>query len=176
MTGNYDWGIDPVLKIERISERATIPTRATSGSACWDIYACLESGQSVKYFDDRISMEQKEYPVDGILSLKAGCRYMIPTGIKLGIPYEHSVKIYPRSGLSIKKGLCLANGVGVIDSDYRNELMVLLINLGPDASISDGERIAQMELTKVEYFIMKEVSLIDESGTRTGGFGSTGEK
>ena len=110
------------------------------------------------------------------LVLKKGTMAKVPTGIAIALPGPETVAyLYARSGLGVKHGVCLSNGVGVVDSDYRGEISVGLINLGPeDYTIMPGERIAQMVFAPVIRAELSEVELLPESGRGQGGFGSTG--
>lgn len=145
------------LKIKKVRENAKIPTRATSGSAGMDMYACLD---------------------DAGVDIKPGERTLVPTGVAIELPdHSYVALLFSRSGLSIKQGLGLINGVGVIDSDYRGEMSVPLINHS-DATvhIAGGDRIAQLVITPV--VIPDIVETEDLGGTQRGegGFGSTGSK
>lgn len=109
-----------------------------------------------------------------MLRLTPGSRALIPTGLFTAIPDGYEIQVRPRSGLSLKKGLTCANCVGTIDADYRQEIGVIIINLGlEDAYIENGERIAQFVLNKVERIDWNEVESLDKT-ERNGGFGSTG--
>lgn len=102
-------------------------------------------------------------------------RHLIPTGLFLEIPEGYEAQIRGRSGLAIKNGITLANGVGTIDSDYRGEVKVILINLGTKAfEINHGDRIAQMVLSKYEKFKFETVESLEETDRGKGGFGHTG--
>ena len=110
------------------------------------------------------------------LVLKKGAMAKIPTGIAIGLPSAECVAyVYARSGLGIRHGISLSNGVGVIDSDYRGEISVGLINLGPeDYTIQPGERIAQLVFAPVFRAELSEVDQLSETDRGSGGFGSTG--
>ena len=143
------------VKIKKLDERATIPTYGTEYSAGADLYAVSDNDITIK-------------PHETVL---------VHTGISVEVPKGYAGLIYARSGLASKKGLAPANKVGVVDSDYRGEVMVALHNHGEtEQTISNGERIAQFVITP---FLKAEFSLCDEL-TRTvrgeGGFGSTGTK
>ncbi len=142
------------VEIQYVNDRAKKPFYATPGSAGMDLSAAVET------------------PV----VLKKGELALIPTGIAIGLPDETCVAyIYARSGLGIKHGICLSNGVGVIDSDYRGEIKVGLVNLGPaDYVIEPGERIAQMVFAPVLRANLTAVESLEETGRGSGGFGSTG--
>ena len=144
------------LKIKKVRENAKIPTRATSGSAGMDLYACI----------------------DEPITLKKGDKAIIPTGIAIGLDDPHfAAFIYARSGLAIKHGIGLLNSVGVIDSDYRGEICVGIIKqTDPEYTIEPFERIAQMVIEPVSLPEIVEVEVLDETDRGAGGFGSTGTK
>ncbi len=142
------------IKIKKLSENAVIPTRATKGSAGYDLYACIES---------EINLEpNKTIPV--------------PTGIAVSLSCaDYAAFIYARSGLAIKNGLAPANCVGVIDSDYRGEILVGLHNHSEKTyTIKPGERIAQMIIAPVLEVDFAPVDELDDTVRNAGGFGSTG--
>ena len=113
--------------------------------------------------------------IDETIVLKPLERYLVPTGISLEIPRGFEAQIRARSGLAIKHGISLVNGIGTIDSDYRGEIKVILINLGnEDFEINKGDRIAQMIFAKVEMAEVREVKVIESSERGSGGFGHTG--
>ncbi len=115
--------------------------------------------------------------IDDPIVLKPMERYLVPTGIFIEIPIGYEAQIRARSGLAIKNGISLVNGIGTIDSDYRGEIKVILINLGgEDFTISRGDRIAQMIFAKVEIAEIEEVEIVDETARGSGGFGHTGIK
>ncbi|HKM32076.1 MAG TPA: dUTP diphosphatase [Oscillospiraceae bacterium] len=144
-----------VVKLKRLDKRAKVPTRATSGSAGYDISALLDS------------------PV----TIAPGEVRMIPTGLAIELEDSSVVAlIYPRSSLASKHGITLANCVGVIDSDYRGELQMPVINLSNEPyTISLGERISQLVLTPVLIPDIEEVEELSDTVRGTGGFGSTGK-
>ena len=102
-------------------------------------------------------------------------RLSVPTGIYIALPEGCEAQIRPRSGLSIKKGITCINSPGTIDSDYRGEIRVLLVNLGKEAAwIRDGDRIAQLVISKVVKAKFQRIEAIPPTERGTGGFGSTG--
>lgn len=108
--------------------------------------------------------------------LKPGCRILIPAGIRIQLPEGYEAQIRPRSGLAIKKGITVLNAPGTVDSDFTNEVGVILINHSSESFvISNGDRIAQMVITKHEKAEWIEVNELDETD-RHGGFGHTGIK
>ncbi len=143
------------FKITRLNENAKIPKRATEGSAGLDLCACIDS------------------PV----TLKGGEKAVIPTGLAIELPSnEFAAFVFARSGLAIKHGIGLLNSVGVIDSDYRGEICVGLINqLSEPYEITPGERIAQLVIMPVSMMNPVEVTSLDETERGAGGFGSTGK-
>ncbi|NMP37500.1 MAG: dUTP diphosphatase [Clostridiales bacterium] len=144
------------LKIKKLRDNAVIPVRATPGSAGIDLCACI---------DESITLASHEKAV-------------VPTGIAIALPSDAYVAlIYARSGLAVKHGVGLLNAVGVIDSDYRGEICVGLINqLSQPYEIQPGERIAQLVITPVVCLPVEECESLDETERGSGGFGSTGKK
>lgn len=144
-----------ILKIKKLNENAAVPNQATKGSAGMDLSACLDSD----------------------VTIKPGEIKMIPTGIAAAPDTDECVLlIYARSGLASKHGIAPANCVGVVDSDYRGEIKVALINHGKeDFTVTHGMRIAQLVMTPVILPEIQEVSELDETSRNTGGFGSTGQ-
>lgn len=146
------------LKIKALSPKIgdTIPAPrfATVGSAAMDLCACI----------------------DGDVTIAAGQRAIIPTGIAIALPSAEFVAlICARSGLASKFGITMANGVGVIDSDYRGELRVALFNSSDvDYTIHDGDRVAQLMVLPVVQPQLQFVEELDETERGSGGFGSTG--
>lgn len=167
------------LKFKRLHESAILPTYATDQSACFDFYTCLYPFKSV-YFIDQTNTE--EFEINELklqydyITINPMDRFLIPTGISADIPEDHVIKIYSRSGVSFKNGLILSNGVGIIDADYVNEILISVTNIGHDTIlISSGERVAQGELCKVlRPSIMETFDDLEKKGNREGGFGSTG--
>lgn len=135
-------------------EGAVIPSRATGGSAGMDLCACIDEPVTLEPF----------------------ARALIPSGIAIQLPDAGCVAyICARSGLAIKHGLTLSNSIGVIDSDYRGEISVGLVNLSNTAyTITPGERIAQMIISPVLLPVVQEVENLDSTQRGSGGFGSTG--
>ncbi len=114
-------------------------------------------------------------PQDAPVTLQPGERQMIPTGLSMAIPPGYEVQVRPRSGLAAKHGLTCLNSPGTVDSDYRGELKVILINLGREAFVVQrGERIAQMVVAPVTRGVFEEVDVLPETVRGEGGFGSTG--
>ena len=152
------------LKILRLNDKVQMPGYASEGSAGFDLRAYL--------------VDDEGQP--SVFKLKAGSRAKIPTGLKVIIPGAYELQIRPRSGLAFKNGISLTNSPGTIDSDYRGELQILIINHGDeDFIIHDGDRIAQAVLAPVFIADFEEISEMPEefSNARAeGGFGSTGIK
>ena len=141
------------MKIRMISRSGIYPEYETAGSAGMDIRAWIPEP----------------------ITIEPGKRALIPTGLFMEIQPGYEVQLRARSGLAIRQGICLANGIGTIDSDYRGEVKVALINLGEEAfTVNSGDRIAQMVVcayTRAQIELAQELA---ESGRGSGGFGSTG--
>ena len=141
------------VRIKKLNTQAVVPSYGTAFAAGADLYACLET------------------PVTS----EPGETFLVHTGISMEIPEGFAGLIYARSGLATKKGLAPANKVGVIDADYRGEIMVPLHNHSKAAaSIENGERIAQMVITPFLTADFIETQSLDETERGAGGFGSTG--
>ena len=114
-------------------------------------------------------------PQDAPLTLKPGARELVPTGFAMAIPPGFEAQIRPRSGLALNHGIGLVNAPGTVDSDYRGEIKIILINLGQeDFEITRGMRIAQMIIAPVLQVSIEPVSSLDDTARGAGGFGSTG--
>ena len=114
-------------------------------------------------------------PDDDPMLLQPGEKTMVPTGLSVAIPQGYEIQMRPRSGLAAKHGITCLNSPGTIDSDYRGELKVILINHGREAfTIARGERIGQMVLAPVTRLVWEQVESLDETERGAGGFGSTG--
>ncbi|MBK8197548.1 MAG: dUTP diphosphatase [Acidobacteria bacterium] len=136
-------------------EGLVLPAYETAGSAGMDVRAAV--------------------PEAGPIVLKPGERAMVPTGLSVAIPAGYEIQVRPRSGLAAKHGLTCLNTPGTIDSDYRGEIKVILINLGAEPfTIQRGERIAQLVLAPVTRLAWREVDALGETERGAGGFGSTG--
>lgn len=115
--------------------------------------------------------------IDAPVTLRPLERKLIPTGLYMALPEGYEAQIRPRSGLALKHGLTVLNSPGTIDSDYRGEVMVLLVNLSDDDfTVNDGERIAQMVIARHETARFETVSQLDDTERGAGGYGHTGVK
>lgn len=115
--------------------------------------------------------------IDAPVTLRPLERKLIPTGLYMALPEGYEAQVRPRSGLALKHGLTVLNSPGTIDSDYRGEVMVLLVNLsGDDFTVNDGERIAQMVIARHETARFETVSQLDDTERGAGGYGHTGVK
>ena len=145
----------PKVNVKKLRDGAVIPTYGSAYAAGADLYAC--TGESV--------------------SIAPGETKFIPTGIAVEIPVGYAGFIYARSGIACKRGLAPANKVGVIDADYRGEVMVALHNHGTEtASIDDGERVAQLVIAPYLTVEFTEADELGDTVRGEGGFGSTGKK
>ena len=145
----------PLVNIKKLNENAVIPTYGSEYSAGADLYACI----------------------DEAVTIKPHTTYLVKTGLSLEVPEGYAGLIYARSGLASKKGLAPANKVGVVDADYRGEVMVALHNHSElDAVIEPHERIAQLVIAPFLKAQFNEVDSLSETVRGEGGFGSTGTK
>ena len=143
----------PLLKMVKAHQRVELPRYESEGAAGMDLRAFLEEDVTVPSFG----------------------RVKIPTGLRLEIPSGFEGQVRPRSGLAVKTGLTVLNSPGTIDSDYRGELEIILVNLGAeDVTIKDGERIAQLVVAPVFYAQIAAADELAPSRRGGAGFGSTG--
>lgn len=146
-----------VLRIQRLphSEGLALPAYETVGSAGMDLRAAVAE--------------------DAPITMAPGARTLVPTGLKIALEQGWEAQVRPRSGLALKHGVTCLNTPGTIDSDYRGEVGVILVNLGQEPFvIRRGERIAQMVIAAVAQASIAEVESLDETARGAGGFGSTG--
>lgn len=128
-----------------------------------------------KYETDGASGMDLKANITSEIIIKPLKRSLIPTGIHIELPIGYEAQVRARSGLAIKHGITVINGVGTVDSDYRGEIMVPLINLGEsDFSINNGDRIAQLIICEYKKVLWFEVKDLDLTGRNKNGFGSTG--
>ncbi|MCL9821211.1 dUTP diphosphatase [Helicobacter sp. 14348-15] len=141
-----------ILKIRKLVPEAILPKYQTQGSAGFDLCAVQST------------------------TIPAGKWALIPTGLAFSFKEGYEIQVRPRSGLALQYGITLLNTPGTIDSDYRGEIKVIMMNLGDeDFVINKGDRIAQAVLCKVKQAKIKEVEVLDETKRGEGGFGSTGK-
>ncbi len=140
------------IKVKTLSTLAHLPTYATAGAACFDIAT-----------------------IDDNVDISPGSSAILRTGLAFEVPVGHAMKVYSRSGHGFKNGVRLSNSTGIIDSDYRGELMVKLHNDGNCVfNINRGDRIAQAEIVSVLQVDFDTVGELGATARGTGGFGSTG--
>jgi dUTP pyrophosphatase len=163
------------LGVYKTVSQALLPKRATGQAACYDVHACLMESAKIQVWNEWNEASFNTV-VDGKFIVHCGERVLVPTGLIFDIPEGFSVRLHPRSGISIKQGVTLINCEGVVDSDYYHETLVALINhSGARFTIHHGDRIAQIELVKNEPLQLTELSEAPQARTlRQGGFGSTG--
>ena len=143
-----------VIPVKKLRPNAILPTYGSAEAAGADLYACLEEE----------------------ITIAPGETYFVPTGLALEVPRGCAGLIYARSSMGAKRGLAPANKVGVIDSDYRGEVRVVLLNHGSQPqTIQPGARSAQMIITPVLTPVYEEVEDLSDTDRGTGGFGSTGK-
>ena len=142
------------IRVKKLNANAILPTYGSAGAAGADLYACL----------------------DAPVTIAPGQTAWIPTGLALEVPEGCAGLVYARSSLGVKRGLAPANKVGVIDSDYRGEVRVVLLNHGQETqTIAHGERVAQFLITPVLTPVYEEVEELTDTNRGVGGFGSTGK-
>ena len=142
------------IKFKKLHEDAVLPKYETVNAAGMDIRALLEEDIVLKPFD----------------------RVAVPTGLSVEIPETFELQVRPRSGMSINKGLMILNSPGTVDSDYRGEIKILIINLNQEpVKILNGERIAQLVLSRVFKAEPAVAEILTETARNTGGFGHTGQ-
>ena len=143
------------ILVKKFDKSIKLPAYKTSGSSGMDLMAYIKKK----------------------ISIKPGKISLIPTGIRVAIPKNYEIQIRPRSGLAAKKGISVLNTPGTIDSDYRGEIKIILINLGKKLFIvNPGDRVAQMVLCPVATGKLKEVKILPKTLRGKKGFGSTGKK
>lgn len=166
------------VKVINISNNQ-LPKYESKGAAGLDIRVDLSRitpDRPIKGFGDAEVIWAGEAHNVPMVRIAPKGRALLPTGLFTAIPEGYQISLRPRSGLSIKQGVTLCNAVGLIDCDYRSEILVPVINLGlEDVYIEDGERVCQALLEKVNKIEWEEVESLDETD-RKGGFGSTGIK
>ena len=144
-----------MIKVKIISDSGIYPEYETEGSAGMDIRA---------YIDEPVI-------------IKPGERKLIPTGLRIQLPAGYEAQIRARSGLAIRNGITLINAIGTIDSDYRGEIKVGLVNLSDeDHVIENGDRIAQMVISEYKRAVLEPAEDLEETERGSGGFGHTGTK
>ena len=141
------------VKIVKINPKAILPEYQTEHASGMDLHACLDAPKTLK-------------PME---------RAIIPTGLSIELPVGLEAQVRARSGLSIKNGITMVNGIGTIDSDYRGEIGILVINLGLESfTIEPDMRVAQLVISSYERIIWDEATSINETLRSDGGYGSTG--
>ena len=146
---------EPEIRIQKLPhfDGLALPSYATAGAAGMDVEAAVKAD----------------------MVLEPGRRAAVPTGLAMSIPAGFEIQVRPRSGLALKHGVTVANAPGTIDSDYRGEIKIILINLGQeDFEITRGMRIAQMIIAPVLQVAIEPVASLDNTARGAGGFGSTG--
>ncbi len=142
------------IQVQKMNEGAVMPGYAHDGDAGVDLYAAAD------------------------LIVRPGERALVPTGLKMAIPYGYEGQVRPKSGLALKHGLTVLNTPGTVDAPYRGEVGVIVINHDPKSAyeVKKGEKIAQMVFNKVERAVFSEVSALEATSRGAGGYGSTGKR
>ena len=164
--------MDKIIDMDIVYSGELLPEYATVGSSGMDVRVNATSLKEINQFDVGARIEERS----GGFILPSLGRVVIPSGVKVAIPQGYEIQVRSRSGLSLKKGLIVVQGVGTIDSDYRNEIGICIANISAQPQrIEWGERIAQIVLIKVEKIAWNPVEELDETDRGLGGFGSTGK-
>lgn len=163
------------LHVWKLWEEANLPTYASEWAACFDIYASLRSGDQVTVYDEK-NEKIKRPIVNRTVALFKRERMLIPTGLVFDLEENQSLRIHPRSGLSLKSGVAIANCEGVVDADYVQQTFVMLYNSSLKCfEIEDGMRVAQGEIVEThQHKIIESDREPENKSSRKGGFGSTG--
>lgn len=164
------------LYVEKLRCDSKLPFKATDHAACFDVFANLSGPEHVKIFDLNNTVVELNTFNDPIL-IPPGHRALVPTGLKVSCNIGYCIKVYARSGLSVKKGLTLANCVGIIDADYRGELFIAMVNTSNQLiTIEQDDRIAQIMVERIDGTVIIDGKLPPINSNRDGGFGRTGDK
>lgn len=143
---------NPIVKFKKLSPDAKLPTKADSGSACYDLYSVED------------------------ITVAPHCRTLVKTGLAWKPPVNVEMQIRPRSGMALKSGITVLNSPGTIDSSYRGEIGVILYNTSDSHfKVSKGDRIAQAKISFVDEFELMETDILDSTERGTGGFGHSGK-
>lgn len=167
------------LRFYKTHPETPTPVYSTTDAACFDIFLCTHGKMGFDGYDDTGKKFLRLFTNTGGLTLCPRDRVLAPTGLIFDIPKDYSIRIHPRSGLSLKEGLTLANAEGVIDSDYMEETYVMLTNVSTkNIVVPNLTRICQGELVRNNRATFEEIKEkpIRENTNRKGGFGSTGTK
>lgn len=164
------------LLVWKLWDTAHLPEYGSEWAACFDLKASLRDGDEVVVYAQNNRNEKREVNQYGRLELYSGERMLVPTGLVFDLPEGQSIRIHPRSGLSLKNGIIIANCEGVVDADYVKQTYVMLYNTSHEAfCVGDGDRIAQGEVVPVHHVAIVQTDREPEEKTsRKGGFGSTG--
>jgi dUTP pyrophosphatase len=165
----------PTLNVWKLWSEAHLPKYGSEWAACFDLSASLRNDDTVKVYTKNNVKENRQI-IDGCAYLASGERMLVPTGLVFDLRECESLRIHPRSGLSLKHGVVIANCEGVVDADYVQQTYVMLHNISTETfTIRDGDRIAQGEVVQVQQYEIVEAEMEPEEKTsRKGGFGSTG--
>lgn len=164
------------LKVYKIKDNAYLPEYGSQWAACFDLRACLQYEDVISVYDSRNQKVPRLVDKDNSFTVFSQERALVPTGLIFDLDETQSLRIHPRSGLSLKNGLVLANCEGVVDADYVDPTFVMMYNMSDRPFVvQDGMRIAQGEIVKNNPVEIVETLNQPEAKTdRNGGFGSTG--
>ena len=175
------WSTVDTIKLQQrlgvycLHDDVEAPALATEKSACFDLKAYLKKSKIIIGYN-QYNHKKEIILRDNSLEMIPKWRYLIPTGMIFDIPNGYYIKVHPRSGNALKKGLITANNTGIIDEDYVEECNCIMINMADDPIIVEhGDRVAQAELRRTESYVIETMTKKPGQKTdRDGGFGSTG--
>lgn len=163
------------LKIYKMYPEAHLPVYGTDWAACFDLRASIRPGDKVTIYE-RDNFKNEVEIEGGILEVFPGERALVPTGLIFDLEESQSIRLHPRSGLSLKNGITLANCEGVVDADYVEETRILILNMSDEVfTIRDGDRLCQAEVVlnnRVSFSVAENRP--EQKTNRAGGYGSTG--
>jgi dUTP pyrophosphatase len=168
--------MNKTLQVWKLWDKAHLPEYGSEWAACFDLKASLRPDDEVAVYN-QLNLKRKRKVNDSVrVELYSDERMLVPTGVVFDLREGESIRIHPRSGLSLKFGIVIANCEGVVDADYVNQTYVMLHNISSEPfDVGDGDRIAQAEVVPVyQVEIVQSDREPEEKTSRTGGFGSTG--
>jgi len=167
----------PKLKCFKLFPQAHLPTYGSEWAACFDLKASLRAGDTVTVYDSANNKMSVDIDMVQSFPLYSGQRALVPTGLIFDLESNQSLRVHPRSGLSLKSGIVIANCEGIVDADYVEQSYVMLHNISDRLfEVKDGDRIAQGEIVNYTTYNIVEVDERPAQKTdRSGGFGSTGK-
>lgn len=167
--------MNPVLKYRKLHPEVPTPAYGTNSAACFDLAYFAKHTNKIVHYKNTQKHEMEILNPERTILLTNGSTYLIPTGLIFDIPEGYSLRVHARSSLPLKIGLFIANGQGIVDSDYTNETFILVKAINSYSQLVHLTRIAQAELVPVvRPELIESFDELTQKGNRVGGFGSTG--